>query len=236
MYVTTVKDNGDYQVYFGHDGEYESAHGHKVYIYNQSGETTLQNFTVTYDKGYDGDVAEGNTDTWQTVHHGNTAVYATTTIPVRAGYAFRGWVDENGNPVVGDSLLTAAIVNPIRLTATWEKTVNVQVEITLNHNAPGGGANNNTGKHEVQLQLLQHVNGFDLPVGSPITLNSTDGFNATTNVTTYSYTFPDLPQGNYTVSSSKAGYEEEVTVDQNGVIHIVYTYAPDNFDLLPPWN
>ena len=118
VYVTTVKDNGDYQVYFGHDGHYESAHGHKVYIYNQSGETTLQNFTVTYDKGYDGTVAEGNTDSWQTIHHGNTAVYATTIIPVRTGYIFRGWVDEAGNPVAGDSLLTDAIVSPIRLTAT----------------------------------------------------------------------------------------------------------------------
>ncbi len=231
VYVTTVKDNGDYQVYFGHDGEYESAHGHMVYIYNQNGETTLQNFTVTYDKGYDGDVAEGNTDSWQTIHHGNTAVYATATIPVRAGYVFRGWVDEAGNPVAGGGLLTAAIVAPIRLTATWEKLTDVQVEITLNHNAPNGGVNNNVGKHTVQLQLLQHVNGFDLPVGDPITLNSTDGFNAESNVTTYSYTFKDLPMGDYSVSSAKSGYSQNVTVDENGVIHLVYTYAPDDFDL-----
>ena len=231
VYVTTVTENGDYQVYFGHDGAYEPAHGHQVVIYNQDGETILQNFTVTYEKGYDGEVTAGNTDTWQEIYHAYTTVFATDTIPVRAGYAFRGWVDSEGNPVASGTMLTASLSAPIRLIATWEKTTDVQVEITIHHKASNGIANNNPGKHTVQIQLLQHVNGFDVPVGDPITLNSTDGFDAVDNVTVYSYVFPDLPQGEYTISSVKSGYAEEVTVDANGVIHLDYTYTPDDFDL-----
>lgn len=231
VYTTTVTENGDYGVYFGHDGEYEPAHGHQVVIYNQDGETILQNFTVTYEKGYDGEVAEGDTDTWQEIYHAYTTVFATDTIPVRAGYAFRGWVDSEGNPVAGGTTLTTSHSAPIVLTATWEKLTDVQVEITLNHNALGGGFNNTTDKHTVQLQLLQLVNGMYLPVGDPVTLNDASRYDAASNVTTYSYTFKDLPAGDYSVSSVKTGYSENITVDENGVIHIVYTYAPDDFDL-----
>lgn len=231
VYTTTVTENGEYAVYFVHDGAYESAHGHRVVIYNQDGETVLQNYTVTYDKGYDGDTAEGDTDTWQEIHHAYTTIFATEEIPVRDGYAFRGWVDENGNPVAGGTLLTSSHSAPIRLTATWEKTVDVQVEITLNHNALGGGFNNTTDRHEVQLQLLQLVNGVHQPVGNLVTINDASCYNEESNITTYTYTFEGLPQGEYSVSSAKASYAENITVDENGVIHIVYTYAPDNFDL-----
>ena len=231
VYVTTVKDNGDYQVYFDHDGEYESAHGHMVTIYNQSGETTLQNFTVTYDKGYDGAVAEGNTDSWQDIFHAYTTIFASDIVPVRAGYTFKGWKDAAGNVVLSGHLLTSSLTEPIRLTAQWEKTTNVQVEITINHKAPSGGHNNTTDKHSVSILLMQEIDGVYQPVGDPILLNSTAGYNAAANVTTYSYTFKDLPEGNYNVSPLKSDYEENTYTDEKGVIHVEYTYAPENFDL-----
>ena len=231
VYVTTVTENGDYAVYFGHDGEYESAHGHQVVIYNQGGETILQNFTVTYEKGYAGEVMAGNTDTWQEIYHAYTTIFATDVIPVRAGYAFRGWVDSEGNPVASGTMLTASLFAPIRLIATWEKLVNVQVKITLDHNSPDGGFNNTTDKHEVQIQLQQLVGGVYLPVGDPVILDDATHYNESNHTTTYTYTFKDLPAGDYSVSSTKAGYSETVTVDENGVVHIRYTYAPDDFDL-----
>ena len=231
VYTTTVTENGDYVVYFGHDGHYESAHGHQVVIYNQNGETTLQNFTITYEKGYDGEVAAGDTDTWQEIYHAYTTIFATEEIPVRAGYAFRGWVDSEGNPMAGGTTLTTSHSAPIVLTATWEKLTDVQVEITLNHNAPNGGFNNTTDKNEVQLQLLQLIDGVYQPVGESVILDDTTHYDAEANITRYVYTFEDLPQGEYSISSSKQGYEETLTVDENGVIHLTHTYAPDSFDL-----
>ena len=232
VYVTTVKENGDYQVYFGHgDGTYEPAHGHRVAIYNQSGETVLQNFTVTYNKGYDGDAVGEDTADWSTIHHGHTAVYVTDTIPVRAGYHFLGWADANGDILPAGTMLSDNITAPVVLTARWEELMDVQVEITLNHNAPNGGFNNTTDKHEVQLQLMQLIDGVYRPVGEPVILNDATQYDEPNNITTYSYTFEDLPQGEYTVSPTKAAYTEQVTVDDNGVIHVVYTFAPGSFDL-----
>lgn len=48
-YATTVNKNGNYYVYFKYSGgSYEQVHGHQVVIYNQSGTTTLQHYSVTY--------------------------------------------------------------------------------------------------------------------------------------------------------------------------------------------
>lgn len=235
VYVTTVKGdaNGDYLVYFGHDGEYESAHGHRVTIYNQDGETTLQNFTVTYQKGYYGNPEEGDTDSWRDIYHAYTAVSLTDIVPVRQGYSFKGWAyetDETGAILPAGTLLTDSLMTPIVLTAQWKKLTSVQVEIVLDHKA-AGGFNNNADKHEVLLQLMQQIDGVYQPVGDPVTLNDATGYDAQRHVTTYSYTFRDLPQGDYSISALKSGYEEEMMVDENGVIHLTYTYAPGNFDL-----
>ena len=65
---------------------------------------------------------------------------------------------------------------------------------------------------------MQLVNGVYQPVGAPVILNDATHYDHENKVTTYSYTFEDLPQGEYSISSSKQGYEETLTVDENGVI------------------
>ena len=232
VYVTTVKkdETGDYYVYFGDD--HEPAHEHMVVINNASGETTLQNFTVTYDKGYEGDPAEGDTDSRSEIHHGHTTVFVSEEIPVRAGYTFLGWKDAEGKSFSAGDKLTDNITAPIVLTAQWEKTTDVQVVVTIDHKAPTGGFNNTTDKHEISLQLMmQQDDGVYQPVGEPVILDDATCFDKNSNVTTYTYTFEDQPQGEYNVSALKSGYEEEQIMGDDGVIYLNYTYAPGNFDL-----
>lgn len=240
-YTGTVSENGTYQVYLlKSDGTYQSAHGHQVVIFNQNGETTLYNYRVSYDTGT---TAQGDTASWWESRHAYSKILVTETVPVRAGYSFVAWEDEAGNRYTAGDVVTESLGAPVKLTAIWEKSANIKVNITIHH-AADGGYDHDDNMDEVTFELLHIQNDLNVPVGTPISLTaqSCEGFtyayDQEAKISTYTatgYTFTDLEPGSYTVSTAKHHYTAVVsqTQDANGdtVIHIEYTYDPSSFDL-----
>ena len=245
-YVGTVTENGTYQVYFLHgDGTYESAHGHQVIIYNQNGRTELQNYSVSYDTA-GGTWAEGQ-DPGTEVYHAYTAVNATANVPVREGYIFTGWLDQNGNAIEPGGHVTQSLEQKTVLTAQWEKKVNVTVHVTVKHTSTGesGGDNMSDSRDDVSFQLLHTLNGVNVPLGEAVYLTpaSHEGYEytlsedgATATYTAQGYTYANLEPGTYTVSTSKSHYRAQITSETDpatgdAVIHILYEFSPETFDL-----
>lgn len=237
-YSTEVTQNGTYTVYFLlEDGTYEAAHGHSVVIYNQNGRTDFLNYTVNYVLGENGAWAEGE-DPGVQVYHANSQVIASENIPQRPGYTFLYWVDQNGNQVNPGHQVTDKILERTVLTAQWQKNINVTVNITVNHKKDDQ-INTAAGKEEVRFQLLQTVDNVNQPYGEKLNLtweNQEWLEENTDEVTTYSYTFPNLPQALYNATATKSHYKlQSIThtgsTDSDQTIDIVLQYEPGTFDL-----
>ena len=237
-YAVTVNKNGNYYVYVKHrGGSYEQVHGHQVVIYNQSGSTTLQHYSVTYDTGITNE--QEGTVGWQENYHANTRPMVTSVIPKKSGYVFTGWADANGNILTQGTAITAELKEPVVLTVQWEKATKVTVNITIDHSIESGGEDNSDEKANVTFQLLQQKNGVNMPLdGGLVTLK---GAKEDANYkSSYSYVFEDMEQGQdvtYHVSTVKLGYEVtsiNTTRKDTGeyVIDVQYRYAPSNFDLV----
>lgn len=237
-YTTTVTENGTYYVYIKDEqGNFEEAHGHQVIIFNQNGRTELLNYTVRYDEN-GGDWAEGDEPNVE-IYHANHRVTAVSQIPVREGYIFAGWKDQDGETYQPGQIITEGILKPVVLTAQWKQNIKVTVNVTIRHSAQSGGTDTNADTmHNAQIQLLQAIDGVNLPYGSVLMLNKTSPtfqYHEDTKTTTYTYTFSNMPQGIYTASGIKSHYTEAVTrtggSNEDQVINIDLTYAPDSFDL-----
>lgn len=235
VYTTWVTENGTYYVFARHaDGTLEQKFGHKVIIYNQSSITELLNYSVKYDLN-DGSWAEGEA-VENFNQHANTTVTATDKIPVKEGYIFRGWSDGNGNVIESGGVVTTALVAPTVLTAVWDNLVSVTVNVTVDHKPASGGADNATLKSNVSFQLLKEQNGVNLPFGEVYNLDKThESYQYADNTTTYTVKISGLESGVYNLSTAKHGYEVRITKEEktsgDTVINVVYTYAPDGFDL-----
>ena len=245
-YTAKVEHNGTYVVYAKvGDGDYEDVHGHQVVIFNQDGTTDCMHYTVTYDTA-GGIWAEGE-DPGVTVGHSGEAFTATDKVPTLDGNRFLGWKDQDGNSVAPGVLITNAIDRQTVLTAQWEKTVDVTVNVTIDHNSViSGGADHSDAKDTVSLQVMHtDTEGFNHPVGL-ITLDKdahgeyTYTYDAERNITTYTMgeglaTLSGLQLGAYTVSVTKSHYEAVVTsetdADGNITMSVVLTYVPTYFDM-----
>lgn len=229
VYSYDVHQNGTYYVYFKNaEGSYEQLPGYQVVIYNQSGSTTIQNYSVTYITG-----DEAATQSWKEGFRSDSVVFATDIIPERSGYSFKGWVDGNGNVYNSGDVLSAAINAPIELTAIWEETNTITVQITINHEGTSGGADNDSNKDLINFQLLTVKNGVNMPVeNGNITLDDTHpSYKLQNNCSTYTYQFKDMPQAEYNLATVKSGYELTMTKSADGkTISVEYIYAPNNFD------
>lgn len=239
-YVTTVNTNGTYHIYVKlSDGSYEQAHGHKVVIFNQNGDTILQNYSVTYDTG----TTEGQPEeiTWQENYHVYSKPLVSATIPKKSGYVFMGWKTEEGKILTKGAAVCESIQAPVVLTAVWEEATTVTVNLTIDHKGKSEGVDNSSGKADVTFQLLQwkQESGVNLPMeGGLITLKGAqaDG----DSVSHYTYMFTDMEQGDdvtYHVSTAKSGYEiTSITTTREAsgeyIIDVQYRYAPSNFDLV----
>ena len=231
-YTTKVADNGTYVIYSKTDGsDYEEVHGHKVVIFNQDGSTECMHYSVVYDAA-GGEWKDGEAPGTQ-YHHFQESVHVIDQTPTLAGNRFLGWEDADGKRYTPGQHLTSSIDRPIKLTALWEKTLTVTVNVTINHNA-GGGADNSQGMHDFLLTLLREENNVNLPILEQV-VNSGYTYDSVNNITTYTLVFNDLPQGTYHVSGVKTHYEltEEhgAGTETNHVINLNLQYAPNTFDL-----
>ena len=245
-YTKKVEQNGTYVVYSKEgDGDYEAVHGHKVMIYNQDGSTECMHYSVTHD--LNGGSWPEYFDYDNHPHHSGEAHYAPTAIPELEGNRFLGWQDQDGNLYQPGYLVTASMDKPLVLTAQWEKTVDVTVNVTIDHNSViSGGADHSDAKDTVSLQVMHtDAEGFNHPVGL-ITLDKdahgeyTYTYDAEKNITTYTMgeglaTLSGLQPGAYTVSVTKSHYEAVVTsetdADGNITMSVVLTYVPTYFDM-----
>lgn len=235
IYTVNVSENGTYKVYVLENGSYRDVHGHEVNIYNQSGQTVLQHYSVTYDKN------DGVSETVKKNYHARTAVAVDEANPTRDGYQFAGWKVGDSNTILqSGNLISAELMGPVVLTAQWVELVNVTVKITIQHKVQSvdgtedGGVDNSDQKSNVSIQLLREEGGYNIPVRDEVTLTSSSAgytYSEEKKETSYVYVFEDVPEGKYHISTAKSGYASDRTHVSEKVIALNYTYDPSNFDL-----
>lgn len=239
VYTTNVTENGTYKVYFKKaNGDYEDVHGHEVIIYNQSGDTVLQNYSVTYN--LNGGTLNGSDASVKKNYHARSAATVEDYNPVKADYVFAGWemqVGETTTVLKSGDLVTGEILAPIVLTAKWVRTVTKTVQITIHHSTTNGEDILSEDRDKLIIQLLREEGGYNVPVGDPVILDGesskyTYQYYETEDKTTYTYIFTGLPEGTYHIDGVKSHYDLERTHnhDQN-IINLTYTFNPSNFDL-----
>jgi len=232
-YSAKVVDNGTYLIYAKvGDGDYEDVHGHQVVIYNLDGTTECMHYSVSYDAA-GGVWAEGEAPA-TLKHHDGDAVTAYDKIPTKEGYRFLGWRDQNGTLYSPGHLITSAIHEKTTLTAVWEETITVTVNVIIDHNAIGGGTTSSGTMHEAMFDLTRVENGVNLPV-SEYFLSEGYKYDSVTNKTTYTVVFENMPIGAYSAVGTKSNYESYVDqsgkADEDQIINIHLKYAPNTFDL-----
>ena len=240
VYTAKITGNGKFHLYNENsDGTYTQIGTYQLTIYNQNGSLDIHHYSVTYDAN-GGNLAADNQD----IYYFGSNVTTIATVPTKSGYRFLGWKDDKGNLIQPGAEVTASIEEPITLTAQWEKTVNVTINVTINHEG-GDGYDKVESKDEVYLALASRANDsspyleikektLDLSEAS----HSGFVYSGTEEMTTYTgYTYTDMPGGevDYTVVTSKSGYDTEITATQdddgNWTVDVVMTYTPTNFDL-----
>lgn len=241
VYTAKITGNGKFYLYNKNtDGTYTQIGSYQLTIYNQNGSLDIHHYSVTYD------VNGGNfaAAPQKQVYDYTDAVDAITEVPEKEGYRFLGWKDNNGNMILPGEGVTSSIDEAITLTAQWEETVNVTINVTINHEG-GDGYDKVETKDEVFMALVSRVNDKSpyLEVeGKTLSLSDTSykGFEyfETEKATIYTgYTYTDMVGGeaDYTIVTSKSGYDTTVTpkqdADGNWIIDVVMNYNPSNFDL-----
>lgn len=239
-YSTKITGNGKFHLYHKDGDEYIPVGDRQLTIYNQDGTMEVYHYSLTYNL----DGGDFKQDLPAEVYYYGNTITATAEIPTKEGYRFLGWETEDGKLIQPGEEAVASVTGPVVLKAKWEKTVNVTVNITIDHNG-GDGFDQAPEKDYVTLTVASRADAQSpyLEVGDTLKLTDTkhDGFKYSTgeNVTTYTgYTLSDMPGGaaEYTVVTSKSGYETEVSkpiqdADGNWTINVKMTYKPSNFDL-----
>lgn len=236
-YTATVAENGAYYIWFKDaNGVRQKAENYQITIYNQNGRAELQYYSVSYDTNSGSD-----TVTWEGTPAPDTTIYPVATLvtdlgctPVRKGYTFLYWKDQDGNQVAPGQVITSGITEQTVLTAHWQENINVTVEIVIDHNG-GDGFNNADDRHKVLLQFLQEANGINLPLDQFL-LNNEANYDETTHKTTYTLVMENVPQAIYKVLPEKQMYDviqvtHEGAANTDQSIRILLKYAPDSFDL-----
>ena len=243
VYTAKITGNGKFHLYNKDaSGEYTRDGNHQLTIYNQNGTLDVHHYSVTYNPN-GGELAE---DTGKHNFIYGEAVTAIEDVPEREGYLFLGWntkFDGTGTMIQPGEEVTASITEPVVLYAQWEETVTVTVNVTVKHEG-GDGYDQAPEKDHVVLTVASKPDAESpfLEVGETMTLTSDEytGFQYSyeNKVTKYeSYTLTDMPGGTaqYTVVTSKSGYETNVEHHQdaegNWIINVEMVYKPSNFDL-----
>ena len=234
VYTAKITGNGKFHLYNRSGDTYTKVTDRQLTIYNQNGSMDIHHYSLSYDPNGGTFAADAEKAVY---YYGDTAT-AISKVPTREGYRFLGWLYD-GKLIQPGEEVTASVTKPMTLVAQWEKTVNVTVNVTINHEG-GGGYDRMASKDNVSLALVSRANDDSpyLEVEGK-TLNLDKGtVPEDQKVTQYlGNMFTDMPGGSvdYTVVTSKSGYDTTITPTQdkdgNWVIDVVMTYNPSNFDL-----
>lgn len=238
-YTAMVTENGAYHIWLKTaDGSEQKIEDYQVTIYNQNGRTELQYYSVSYDTN-----AGTDTVTWEGQPAPETTNYPVTTLvtdaggkPVREGYTFLYWLDQDNNRIYPGQTIANSLAEKTVLTAQWEENIDVTVEVVIDHNG-GDGFNNADNRHEALLQFLREENGVNLPLDQ-IQLDESHisfTYDEVNHITTYTLVATNVPQAIYRASAQKELYEVTVThtgeADKNQHILVEFKYVPEDFDL-----
>ena len=185
----------------------------------------------------------------------NSPVSVTKQVPVKEGYLFVGWKDQNGNLYKSGESLTAAINSKYILTAQYEEVFDVYVNIKINHISVDGIHNNDNGKHDMFFTVDTREIGSNsdyIEIYSKTMdwdgISEYDGvyyeayhiIQNDADYTRYNAVLPileNVPKNReYTFTTHKSGYDIlSVTqeIDENGDLKIYaeLIFNPNNFDL-----
>ena len=253
-YTATV-ENGIYYPWHDDGPEYHLAREYKLVVENANGDLHLHHYSVNYDTN--GGAFRTNENPGTEIFASAKAVNATTSVPVREGYAFAGWKYGTTTYAAG-AQVTNSITAPMTLVAQWEKEVNVTINVTINHKADGG-FDYNENRDELTVDFLEMKKDSPAFVETGDRLffskegvtdekgNVNGNFEYSADVqgtavleTRYTATAPTytglLETSTFGVALSKSGYDVgviEKIKDENGnwTINIPLTYNPDDFDL-----
>jgi len=239
VYTAEISGNGTFNLYNkNEDGTYDKIGTRQLTIYNQNGSMDVNHYSVTYDANGGSFATEPGK---QVYYYGDT-VTAIAEQPTKAGYRFLGWntkVDGTGTMIQSGKAVTGSITAPITLYAQWEETVDITINVTIDHKG-GDGYDQVVSKDNVSLALVSRVDE-DSPYlevkDKTLDLSKPDDSKDQTKTEYTGLTFEDMPGGDvdYTVVTSKSGYDTKITSTQdangNWTINVEMTYQPSNFDV-----
>lgn len=230
-------DNGIYYVYYKNNDSYARVGDYQITIDNENNSLNIYTYSLKYN-------LDGGTMTSKGgVHYINSAVYATTEIPKKADSTFLYWVDQYGEQYKQGQLITAQITEPYVLTAVWESSVDVKVNITIDHSTDNDGYDHAAGKGDIDFRLMRIDATSSVPASDIISLttNSCNGYDCVTGESETKYTsntsnFEGKKDATYTISTTKSGYDlqsvnQTTQADGTIILDAVLEYEPNNFDL-----
>ncbi len=239
-YEATLK-NGSYTIYYSVDNGQTYIKASEQILLIESKDRTRYLFynSVTYDPN--GGTLGGNSSNYVEYYAIGSSVSVYKTEPIREGYAFVGWKDEDGKIYKSDELLTSSINTSYKLTAQWIEIFDVYLHVKLDHND-----NDSDAMHNVFFTLDTRegdVGDFTEIYSKKIVWDGLSDYDDDAYTYFYSHegkyseytpikaNLTNVPKSNqYTVTAVKTNYEivsinEEY--DENGNLHI---YATLEFD------
>lgn len=246
---SSVLDEGSYKLYYTTD-ESTKIDDQLLIMHNADRTRYLFYNSVTY--------MDDDTQLKKEYHVTGSSVDVWNEIPVREGYVFTGWKDENETIYSSGDVLTQNIGEPYVLEAQWEEGIDVYVNFTINHIAKNNGHYlDDSDRHDVSFDLMSRPQGSDGNYtdvfDAPVTLlwNGTDAFSneyfeashtddGTIDKTFYTAKVPMLTNvlsgQEYSIEVVKTHYEiVSITTQtaQNGdiTVNVELIYDPKNADL-----
>ncbi|MBE6641477.1 MAG: hypothetical protein E7619_07805, partial [Ruminococcaceae bacterium] len=228
--------NGRYHLWHKIGNDWHQAGTTDLIVNGANAEMTVYHYSVKYDAN-DGSFAAGENPGTENYAVGS-AVTATDKIPVREGYLFAGW-QWNGSTYASGERVTNGITAPMVLTAVWEKSVSVTINVNINHSDDNGHTDmNGATKGDVAVVLNEKKAGSSLfvPTEHTHTYDVTVANDAATT-THNGLTFTGLHStSEFAVSASKHGYDVSYGApvkdsDGNWTLTVNLDYNFDDFDL-----
>jgi len=246
---TNILDTGSYKLYYEAD-ESTKIDDQILTMHNADRTRYLFYNSVTY--------IDGDAELKKEYHVTNSAVNVWEEKPVKEGYVFTGWMDQDGKIYNSSEVLSSSIGQPYVLTAQWVEGIDVSVNITINHIAKNNGHDMyDPNKHNVAFDLMSKpansVGNYTDVFDAPINLEwggeadfTNDYFDAVhknegeIDETYYTSKAPllvnVLPGQDYSVEVAKTHYEivsvENITdKDGNVTVNVILRYEPKNADL-----
>ncbi|MEE0265873.1 MAG: InlB B-repeat-containing protein [Acutalibacteraceae bacterium] len=202
---TSTLDTGSYNLYYSADNS--TMIDDQLLVMNHADCTRYIFYnSVTY--------KDGEQELNKEYYLSDSAVNVWAEVPEKEGYVFTGWKDTDGNIYKGTDQLTKNISTPYVLEAQWEESVDVYVNITIDHTtADGSGVvENDKGMHNISYDLMTKLSGT---VNYSDMLTKSIEWDGESAFTEYGYTA--------TYEDDKTVYKAILPVAENVLKSSVYT-------------